>query len=435
MLKIIFSMRSDFSFNRIKKTIESDATFESVSVYENNIEEINDVKDVVEINNPNLYIIDKSRKDWEELFRYSNKVGQDYIFFEGDYEELKEDIASYFSLEIKEETTDRKQINYLEQEEQKEKIVYRDRIVEKEVIKTEYTSIPNTQVAIVNLWQGAGATTVTINLARAISERGLNVGVIESPISNPYLFDYLHIERHEQINRNFYYVDLAQQIYANASFKYRSTPFHNNGIDWYVNDSRLYPVQHYEVDDYLRVLLSINSTIQLIDLSHSIYDENVQELLKHMDHVFVVLEPDPVKLDWLSELRDDGVPLQEQRKERHMLQFLEGLSSSGVYYDFILNKYSQKGDMKSFVSSLPKKPISQIPTFSYQELNKCVWDSAFIYDQHEESLEKAYLPILSKFLPKDYIKKPNKEKTSLLEGFKKIKDLTRREKEENEERF
>jgi hypothetical protein len=432
-LKVIMSMRSGFSFNRIKKTLESDPTFNEVSIYEINVEQLNDLKDVVEINNPNLYILDKTRQDWEELWRYVNTVGQDYLYFEGDYDDLKNQMIDFFELEVQEDQTDRKSINYLGQEEAKEKIVYRDRIVEKEIIKTEYTSIPNTQVAIINLWQGAGATTLSMNLARGIAKRGLNVGVIESPIMNPYIFDYLQVIKHEEINRNFKYVDLAQQVKENSSFKFKGEPFRYKGIDWFVNDSRLIPVESYELEDYLRVILSINSTIQILDLSNSAYDSKTKELLKHMDHVLVILEPDPVKLDWLSELTEGEVTLEYQRKENQMLHYLEELSSSGIEYDFILNKYTHKSDMREFISSLPRKPIGQIPVFSYDELNKCVWDSSFLYDLHEDDLDKSFIPIYSKFLPKDYIKKVKREKKSLVDSFKKIKGITRREKEQEDE--
>src|SRR5690606_14222400 len=71
-------------------------------------------------------------------------------------------------------------------------------IIEKEVEKITFASIPPKLVLVGSLYSGSGSTTLAINLAKMIASRNVKVAYIEYPGIKPYMFDYLKIEQHEQ---------------------------------------------------------------------------------------------------------------------------------------------------------------------------------------------------------------------------------------------
>lgn len=398
-------MKSNFAYQRLLTTFNKKEEYKGIETYSRNIQSLDVLEDVITFWQPELFILDTKLSDIAKMSAMVENHFIPVIYFDSDFEEVLNQVNHYFKHENDNEDDEtRKQIEYVAVDAPKEKeIIYKERVIEKEVVKTSYTSVPNKIIVIGSLWHGAGATTLAMNLARAIAERGLVVSYVEYPTLKPYMFDFLSIPMKEE-EQNTKYIDYARNILERGRVLKKNFYWHDNGVNWYVIDSRYEPIDTFSYDDMLKFVYSINSTITIIDVSSKLSD--VQDFLHHADEIFVCIEPDPVKFDWTSTVEREGKRSSLQRKEKVIIDFLNDIEKSeGISYQFVNMKYSKKIDVKTWAECLAnKKAITSIPSISYDDLIECVWKSQILYDRdgYRELLEKHLKPIISKILPREF---------------------------------
>lgn len=422
--KIAFSMKSDFAFNRLVVTLNQFEVYRrNLDIYRDNLKTRNSMEDLLDIWNPDLVILDAQIEEFQRVEDLLVMHDIPIIYFYSDYDALIEQINIHFGFqeELEQEKEEERHIEYIQDSSAvKEKVIIQDRIVEKEILKTEYTAVDNKLIVVASLWPGAGSTTFAINLARAIAERGLEVSYVEYPLSKPYMFDYLSISlKEEEKAGEDYYVDVAKEIFETGVRKNKRKVWKEHGVNWFVIDSRLEPFTEYSYEQLLQFTYSVNSVIIIFDVSSHLGDPDVQKFLYHADEVFVCIEPDPVKIDWMTTIRDKGKILEKQRIEQRIITFLNEAQSNGeISYHFIATKFSdymKKQELDELWDSIDKQPVANFPVFPYEDIISCVWDSTFLYDdeEYQEVIEDALKPVISKILPRDfyYANKKSKKKS------------------------
>ncbi|MBU8732501.1 hypothetical protein KM915_20855 [Cytobacillus oceanisediminis] len=425
-MRVAIGMKSNFAFDRLITTFSKQEKFSKIQAYEVNIQTIHKLDDAIEFYKPELIILDSMLSDINNmvLFVKSNQIG--LLHFESDIEGLLNDLAAYLPGEEQNEDS-------LEPQSENHQVakelppltqtVYKEKIIEKEIIKTSYTAIPNKIIVVASMWNGAGSTTFSVNLARAIAERGVKVSYVEFPLSKPYMFDYLHIPRKE-VERKRDYINPFKELNNNKFWK-RNEVWTEEGIDWYVQDTREEPVESLSYESFMRFLYKVNTTITIIDVSANLHKQEVRELLHYADEILICVEPDPIKIDWLSTINNQGKDAALQRIEKQNIDYLNMIEGvEGVSYQFVNMKFSKRIDVVSWLKCLEKKPICFFPSYHYDDMIKAVWDSAFLYDSDDlkDDLDKVLKPVITRVLPRQFYDLPRDKKSilgSLFKGLKK----------------
>ena len=134
-------------------------------------------------------------------------------------------------------------------------------------------------------------------------------------------------------------------------------------------------------------------------------DPAVKNLLHHADDIYVCIEPDPVKLDWLSEVQSQDGNEAKQRTEKEVIDFLNHIQEKeGLDYEYIQMKHTKKIDNQTLWDSLEKKPISFFPVVHYEDLIQMVWDSQIMYDisEYRDLVDKAMKPVITRTIPRQF---------------------------------
>src|SRR5690606_35864917 len=134
----------------------------------------------------------------------------------------------------------------------------------------------------------------------------------------------------------------------------------------------------------LKLIHSINSVVTIVDVSSNLNNPNVQDLLHFADEIFICVEPDPVKIDWLSTVTVEGKKASHQRIENEIMELLKELEEKeGIEYQFITTKFTNVINFKEWEQCLEKEPLCYFPSFPYEVLIRNVWDSKILYDNEE----------------------------------------------------
>lgn len=408
-MKVALAMKSNFAYERLSSDLRKYEVSHLVS--------IEDIQDSIQYFQPDLVVLDKDFPDFEESERILLRFNIHLIHFESDFDEVVKEVhtQSVFYTDAEEEEGKKyvpDHSKYLEQlqqkvnkEPEKQKVVYKEKIVEKEIEKLAYTSIPPKLIVIGSLWTGAGSTTVATNLARSISNRGLRVSVVEHPLNKAYLFDYLDIHNKEDPEKGRIYFDHAQ-IIKNEGVVSRDRNWLEQGISWYVNDSRFPPVDSFSYEDMLKLIYSISSPIKIVDISNMWNQASVQDFMHHADEVFVCIQPDPIKIDSLAKISIDGQETTYQRPEYRTLSFLKELEDrEGVGFQYITTHMNSVISSKKWSNDyLLRDSLSSIDFIPYQDLSEKVWESTFLYDddRYREFFESSFQPLLKRILPVEF---------------------------------
>jgi len=402
-MKIALSMKSNFAYDRLVRDLTQYEIHPQLKTLE-------EVREVIQYWQPDVMVLDKHLAYFEEAQKILLRFNIYILTFDSDFETAIEDLhthAAFFT------DTDEQQEKYIpdqskykkqlkkkpEREEPKQKVIIKKEYVEKEVEKLSFTGIPSNLIVVGSMWAGSGSTTLAINLARAIAKRQLQVSYIEFPTLKPYMFDYLSIDSHETEKRT--YVDHFHLLNKKGVIG-RDRIWMNSGIQWFVNDSRLVPVHSFKYEQMMKVLYSIKTPITIVDISTHWENPEIQDFLHQADEVFVCVEPDPIKIDWLSLISDHGKRTDYQRPEYETISFLKELEKDeGISFQYITMKHTKGIDQKEWLGCLEKEPLTTIPYIPYEDAIAAVWNSRFLYDEESyfQIFETAFKPIIKRVLP------------------------------------
>lgn len=301
--------------------------------------------------------------------------------------------------------------------EQKEVVVkIGERIVEKEIETLRYTNIPAKIIVIGSLWSGAGSTLYSMNLAKAIAERNIDVSYVEYPKIKPYLFDYLNI-RELEIDLDIPYIDYAKMALQKPN-ESRVKGFRYEGVQWIVNDSRLPPISRWLPEDMSKLIYSLRETpIVIVDISDNWTEPTVKQFLHHVDHIYVCVEPDPVKIDWTSTVEETSGDVSVHLNEFQTLNLLQEVQKrGGIQYEYIEMKMNSNIKINTWRQCLEKQPVSSLDLIPYEDVMAYTWQSKLLYGhpRYHKAFEKSFHPLMESFLPEAYVEPDGMKKAGLI---------------------
>jgi len=353
------------------------------------------IDDIDEVKNKSLYkkwncaVVDRKLPWYEQAVKFFKKNNIDIIYFNDDYGKVIASINEMVPEPAEDNNSGGKEnlgdlnkacrIRYIEKPTTK--------IVEKKI----YTGIEKKLIIVSGLTRCAGSTTITLNIAKYLSNLGILSSVIEPPIGSPTIFNWVGIE--DRLDRsgkdgdgNFYSypheISCGNRIRSKAEYVF-------DGISWIVADDRKEQIKKWEHNQMLQLVYASGTTpITLIDIGGSLFHESVKPLLSIVDLVLVVIDPFPTsckiesgRLSELLKLKNDGYPI-----------------------NFIVNKWNSGIDKKEFLDFIGVKPLAFIPAIDLALLYKanCQYRMPLSYREVSDVMESPLKEISSLFIPEEF---------------------------------
>ena len=389
-MKIVLSLRSEAAFNLVVRKIQLSSKLYGIKLPKENVEKTDTLEDYINFFQADLYIIDRSLPESKSMID---------LVIERELEHLIiDDIRSIDTLLEKEYGNEEIEQTFKPIIEEKQQVKVETKVIEKEIYVSKYQAVPHRFILVGSLYSNAGSTTVSMNIARMIAERGLDVTYIENPLSVPRMFDYLQIGfRVDQ------YTDIAQEI------KYGSIPdadiYKYKGVQWVVNDPNKERIKSFTFEEFNLLQQITRSTITILDVSNHFHEPEIIKLAQIADEVILVMEANPIKNEYHILNKD---------KNQNVFTLLQ---NNHVNYKILLTKTSIKGiDIKVVKEMLPQRTFIDLPYIKYEYLIKNLFDTTIFYDDSDsegkEFIENNLKEILNNLLPREFINL--KENKSLL---------------------
>ena len=262
----------------------------------------------------------------------------------------------------------------------------------KEVVR--FMSIPFQIVLVGGLYPGAGTTTLASNLAIQLAQRNLSVGFLEYPrIEHPYIFDYLQIHSKDPDEE---YLDLGNEL-AHKTITMRGDRqfWDERGVKWSVNDTRKVPGTEYNFEDMLLHAQGLKVNLIVIDIGTRWEDEAIKKFLSIAEHILLVTDTDPVKLD--------RVHAGGERYTTASKNIINTLDTSGRPYKIVQMRAHEEMD-KSILKHLQhKKPSVSITDIPFKDMQKALFNSRFVYEdkEYQRQWEEDTQALIRDMLPKE----------------------------------
>lgn len=414
MVNLVCCMKSKDSYNRIinfqeNKRIE----------WEEFINDIDDIREKMLYTNYDIAIIDEKLWWKDECIELLNRKGVKVIIFQGDFEEVTNQIIKELPDEepvieqvLNFSTEDNTKIlNKPIENEPEIKYIPKIEYIEREVkvpvtvYQSVYAGIQNKVILVLNLTERAGSTFFSLNLAKAFASNNILTSVVEPPLKTPYIFDSVGLDKRLNItdeNSNKFY-SYAHEIFDNKKIESNREAI-NDGIVWIVPDPKLPKIKEW---DYLKMMkllyVSKRASINIIDCGYSYKNKCVQEILSEADMILVIIDPLPADI-----MQNDET-----------LEELITMKKDGFPIEFIINKWNKGVNKKELLNFLDIIPLMYVPYISPEFVYKATYNCkiAYEYEEVKEDLQDIFLRLIEKFVPKDLLKKDStKENKNLFKS-------------------
>ena len=348
--------------------------------------------DIDEVKNKFLYkkwqyaVVDRKLPWKDEAVKFFKKNNIPIIYFDDDYQEVIRSIKDKVTKPLEDEIDDSYERPFKGTE-----VRYVEKPITKIVERKIYTGIEKKLIIVSNLTKFAGATTITLSLAKYLSNLGILSSVIEPPLDSPAIFNCIGIAERlsksgEGYEDNFY--SYPHEIASGKRIKNKAEYIFDN-IVWIVPDDRKEAVEDWKYNQMLKLIYISNiAPITLIDVGDNLNHEAVRPLLSLVDLVLVVIDPFPTNF-YIN---------------RNKLLNLEKLKSDGCPINFIMNKWNSGIEEKEFLDFIKVKPLAFIPAIDLGILYKANYQYKIplCYKEVSDLLDKPLAKICSLFIPKEF---------------------------------
>jgi hypothetical protein len=352
------------------------------------------IDDIDEVKNKSLYkkwkyaVVDRKLPWFDEAVKFFKKNNIDIIYFNDDYGEVIASINEKIPEPVEDNNGGKEDVGDLNTA---CRVRYIEKPTTKVVEKKIYTGLEKKLIIVSGLTRCAGSTTITLSLAKYLSNLGILSSVIEPPIASPTIFNWVGIE--ERLERNgkdgdsdFY--SYPHEISCGNRIRNKAEYVFDN-ISWIVPDDRKEQIKKWEHNQMLQLVYASGTTpITLIDIGGSLFHEAVKPLLSIVDLVLVVIDPFPTsckiesgKLTELLKLKGEGCPV-----------------------NFIINKWNSGIDKKEFLDFIGVKPLAFIPAIDLAILYKanCQYRIPLSCREVSDVMESPLKEISSLFIPEEF---------------------------------
>jgi hypothetical protein len=360
------------------------------------------IDDIEEVKNKSLYkkwqyaVVDRKLPWFGEAVKFFKKNNIDIIYFCDDYKEV---IASIKSKVPQPSEDDLGENGGFSKEQGKDmEVRYIEKPVTKIVEKKIYTGIEKKLVIISGISRCTGSTTITLSLAKYLSNLDILSSVIEPPIASPAIFNWIGIEEREmgraEGSSDFY--SYPHEISCGNRIRNKAEYVFDN-IVWIVADDRKERIEKWGYNQMLQLVYASSiAPITLIDIGDNLSHEAVKPLLSVVDLVLVVIDPFPTNC---------------KINNNKFLELLK-LKSDGCPVNFIINKWNSGIEEKEFLDFIGVKPLAFIPAIDPAILYKanCKYKIALCYSEVAGVLDSPLKDICSLFIPKEFASTFSKNK-------------------------
>lgn len=269
-------------------------------------------------------------------------------------------------------------------------------VVEKlEVIKTVYAHSPQRNVAIVSLTSGAGSTFIALTLAQALSDLNISIGVIEPPIGEPYIFDYIGL--HQKLFKNNW-IDIEDYLFVNDIFDQKDMnkkkEIIQEHIHWLIVNPLDTAIEDWDADKMIHLInASKRASLNIIDIGNHFEHPAIYKMLHLLDMILVIIDPLPPEI------------LQGEKR----LKLFQNLKNEGCEVEFIINKFNKGINIKELIGYLGVKPMMSFPIIESKLIYEAVYQCKIPYsiDILKTILKKEIDLLIKKVIPEELIKKDN----------------------------
>ncbi|MBL0385855.1 hypothetical protein JJB07_04255 [Tumebacillus sp. ITR2] len=370
-----------------------------------------------------LLILDPTLRWSQEANELAHRYGVDVLLFYGDLRDTANQIVRRIAplLSAQDELLEPIRPNLPDEDEhrgpvriiEKEKIVEVEKIIEKERIVERqikvavpvhsYVSMQSKVCMFLNLTPRAGATFVTTTLATAIANRSLHCTLVEHPGNRPTLYDHLNVADLKPDYKPPFHVLEYGSLKKEAELLYE-------GIAMYLNHPQL-PNGDVSAEEIMKLVYELrHSPFIFYDASFT-PDGFDADIFDEFDHVFLVVDPDPVLLQRLMPPSDGAPPTEEFLLIRDLLHAEE---RGDLHVHVVVNKFNAGVDQKLLLQCLPKKPLAHIPAQSMKHLYRAAWEARLI--DVDDELDGALKPILELLVPDNFLRTTLEEERAAASG-------------------
>lgn len=402
MKRIVCCMKSKDSFKRMVNQIQQDNI-----EWEEFINDIDIIQGKIAYTDYDLVVIDEKlwwKDDAIELFKKRNI---DMIIFQGDFEEIVNQIKVIFPMQappqelnesVLESSTDPlivddREIKYVELE----KKIFIEKEVKVPVYKSVYTGISNKLFVILGLSDGAGATFLTLNLAKYISNFNVLSTIIEPPIYNPCIYNLLELgvkfdNNKMEAEKEFY--SHAHVINENKTLE-RDREFIDDGIVWLVPDANKPAIENWDYYKMMKLLYSSKkSSISFIDAGNNMENDSIRQIMDEADLIFVVIEPSLISL---------------KNNVSKMNEYLDMKYKYKMPIEFIVNKWDEGINKNIFLDYMKVEPFAYIPFIEQKFIYKASYERCIplSYEEVKDKLNKPLYHISKLLIPPSFMNNNN----------------------------
>lgn len=388
-MKLVTVIHSDTMFNLLSKLIEKNKNLPESNIKK--IRTVTELEDAIEFFKGDMYILDPQIPEGENLQKILELHQLPFLLIGNDVKEIVPQLIEQFGVVLEEEED-------INEEVANERVVYREKIIEREVLTKQYQSLPSKVVIVGSLTKGSGSTILATNLARMVGERKVDVAYLEHPLIRPYMFDYMQMHSAEND-----YFDVTRAVRENQS-NLKEESFTKDRVRWHVIDAMKHPMKDYEYHHLLMATHTIGANILIVDISDRWEDPELQKFMRHADLILVATEPDVIKYEYSKLEYRTGNNDTHPTREFRIMKYLEENHSNK--YEIVLMKYFKGSHMELMNGMLHKRPIAKLPYVEYPKIIKAIQNSQLLYDldiSTKELLEDNFLRIISRFMPSDLV--------------------------------
>ncbi len=415
-------MKSDFAYERI---VSENKLYEY-----KRIDSLEGIQDCIQYYKPDIVVLDNQINYLENAVKLLLRFNILIIYFDGDFERVVEDIRTQ-SIFFKDSEPEYKKyipdharfLKDVEREvpiEEGPKVIYQEKIIEKEIERIHYTTIPTKIVLVGSLYRGAGATLVASNLALALAKRKLDTTFIEYPLNqNPYIFDYLQIYARESEEKPF--TDTIRELSEQGAMWASKEAWVDKNVKWHVIDTRKEPQPTFSYEHLSTLTKAMPTSYLIIDVSNNWLNPELQKYLYLADEILICMDTDPIQLQKSIE-----TPGEFKTKEARIIESL--FSNPKLKNVEVVQTKVFKNGVLETKELLPKNPLIKVPYIPFPSVQKSLYETSFLYEvqEYSEVIEDAFYPLFKKIVPREFME-VEERKTKLS---KRLLPIYKRKKEE-----
>ncbi|PPA81288.1 hypothetical protein C4A76_23800 [Brevibacillus laterosporus] len=267
------------------------------------------------------------------------------------------------------------------------------------------STIHHKTIAVVSLYNRAGSSFVVNNLAIALGQFDLPVGVLEGIQPMPKLYTFLGGKEQEPPFWKCWYheVKSTRKVCKYLDREY-ILPLIQKGINWFYENVNWIPFIPQTANKEYALGVAESLTLYytadewpllFVDLSHDIDSGFSKLILEEADEVWIVLEPDLIQLGFMSER------LKHISKLTKTNNLFTIINKSHPYVEWKNLKYQ----LQRFEQYLNPEPLSIIP-FSVEFLKGGTFNPfAYLDKTSKEILIQSFLPLIKRMVKDKYVNK------------------------------